>query len=89
MVVGGRQSFLNRLSLELPKWKIFNADVPPPDSILSNADIVDMFTDHMSHVSYMPVIKQLRNCRSNLLYLHNVNMQYVIGKIYEICMDKG
>ena len=51
MVVGGRQSFLNRLSLELSKWKIFNADVPPPDSILSNADIVDMFTDHMSLVS--------------------------------------
>lgn len=83
IIVGGHPNLLNKLAEALPDWKVYQSGMSIPDNVVAHADVVVMFTDHLSHASYIPVIKQVRNSKSRLLYLHNVNIDCVALKIHE------
>lgn len=82
VVIGGHVSFLNRIAKYLPNWKRYQPEFIIPPEVIYNADEVVMQTGHLDHSTFVSAIEHVRNSKSRLLYLHNVNIDYVIRKIY-------
>lgn len=85
IIIGGHPNFLNKIQDYLPAWKKYLPEKRVPTNSIMNADLVVFFTDHIDHASYVGAIADIRRSDCNILYLHNINMDYAIRQIYQSC----
>lgn len=83
IIVGGHQNFHNKISRYLPEWKKYPPRMKIPTECITGADIIVFYTDHIDHSTYLSVISEARKGPGKLLYIHNVNVDTVIRKIFE------
>lgn len=85
VIGGGHVNWVNKLKTEFPKWSYVlpSAYKTVNASSLENKDMIFFFTDHISHVAYGKVIGIARERKIPFSYLHGVNMEQIIGQIYE------
>lgn len=85
VIVGGHVNWVNKLKTEFPKWSYVlpSAYKTVNASSLENKDMIFFFTDHISHVAHDKVIGIARERKIPFSYLHGVNMEQIIGQIYE------
>lgn len=81
--VGGHINFHNKISKYLPDWKKVSIEKAVDANTLKNTDILVMYTDHIDHSSYLTTMANVRSSDCKLLYIHNVNLECVVKKIYE------
>ena len=85
IIVGGHPNFHNKLQKYIPGWKKYPPRTKVPSECVYGSDIIVFYTDHIDHSTYLGVIAEARRCSCKLLYVHNVNMEYTIKKIYMEC----
>ncbi len=88
IIIGGHVNVHNKLDKYIPKWKKYAPDAKITLDALKNNDVVVIFSDYLSHRSYFGVIDWIRESDCKLLYIHNVNMEYVLNKIYQTCKEE-
>lgn len=88
VIIGGHINVHNKLDKYIPKWKKFSPETKISLNAIKNNDIVVMFSDYLNHSSYFRVIDWIRESDCKLLYIHNVNMDYVVNKIYNVCKEE-
>lgn len=87
VLLGGHINFHNKLSKYLPDWKKYLPGKYIDNSTLKATDILVFYTDHIDHPSYLSAIANVRNSDCKLLYLHNVNIEYVIKQMYDFAIN--
>ena len=85
IIVGGHPNFHNKLQKYIPGWKKYPPRTKVPSECVYGSDIIVFYTDHIDHSTYLGVIAEARRCSCKLLYVHNVNMESTIKKIYMEC----
>lgn len=83
IIVGGHPNFHNKISKYLPEWKKYPPRMKIPTECITGADMIVFYTDHIDHSTYLSVIAEARKNACKLLYIHNVNMDTAIKKIFE------
>lgn len=87
VIIGGHINVHNKLDKYIPKWKKYAPETKITLNALKNNDIVVMFSDYLNHSSYFGAIECVRESDCKLLYVHNVNMEYVMTQIYNACKE--
>lgn len=87
IIVGGHPNFHNKLQKYIPGWKKYPPRSKVPAECVYGSDIIVFYTDHIDHSTYLGVIAEARRSSCKLLYVHNVNMESAIKKIYMECEE--
>lgn len=83
IIVGGHPNFHSKLQKYIPQWKKYPPRMKVPSECISGSDIIVFYTDHIDHSMYCSVIAEARRCSCRLLYIHSVNMETTIKRIYD------
>jgi len=89
LIVGGHINWVNKLKSEFPTWSfvIPGSTNTVDESIVMNKDRIFFFTDHLGHSTYNRFIALAREKNIPFSYIHGVNMDQVIYRIYESDSD--
>lgn len=87
VIIGGYESCLNKIQNILPSWKVYSTRVTVSPKVITDSDVVVMFTDFISHSDFNKTIAWVRNSDCQLIYLHSVNIPYIISEIYSKCKE--
>jgi len=85
LIVGGHINWVNKMKAEFPGWSyvIQGATSTVNESIVMNKDRIFFFSDHIGHSTYGRFIALAREKGIPFSYIHGVNMEQVIRRIYE------
>lgn len=82
VLVGGYDTWLNKLKEKLPKFRFVAANAPNFDSnILKNADAVFIYTGYLDHATYYKVMSIIRKNQTKLYYLSQINEARVFAEM--------
>ena len=84
--MGGHSQWQNKMKEYLPNCRFISPDMLNFDiNILSNVDIVFIYTNYLNHGMYYKVIDIIREREIKLEYLKsNINMEIVLNQIIKI-----
>ena len=80
VVIGGHDSWQNKLKEKFPKWQFIKGSERAWDSKKINKKYVVVNTTHLGHPTYYKVCNNLKN--QKLIYTGKVNIQQALQEIY-------
>lgn len=80
VVIGGHDSWQNKLKEKFPKWQFIKGSERAWDSKKINKKYVIVNTTHLGHPTYYKVCNNLKN--QKLIYTGKVNIQQALQEIY-------
>lgn len=84
VIIGGHKNWTNKMKAEFPNWTFLDANISMVNDsmIVSGAEKVYFFTNHLSHGIYVKYIALVRKKEIPFSYLHSVNIENLIKIIY-------
>ncbi len=85
IIIGGHKNWRRKMKQEFPDWTYVDASVSGTleASIVDNADYVYFFTDTISHSTYFKYMNVVKEHGVNFGYIHGVNIENNVRKIYK------
>lgn len=85
VIIGGHVNWINKLKKQFPKWKYFTANLSRTNEaqLLTCAEKVYFYTDHISHGTYGKLISMVREQKIPFGYLHTIYMGALVKQIYD------
>ncbi len=84
VIIGGHSNWVSKMKKEFPRWVFVNPEAggSTDTNIVDKADYVYFFTDTISHSKYYRFMNVVREHKVDFGYIHGVNIEKNIQKIY-------
>ena len=91
IIVGGHSNWRQKMKQEFPDWVYINATVSGTleASVVDKADHVYFFTDTISHSTYFKYMNVVKERGVDFGYIHGVNIENTVRKIYREMKKEG
>ena len=91
VIIGGHSNWVAKMRQEFPDWTYVNPSVSGAldATVVDKADHVYFFTDILSHNTYYRYVNVVREHKVSFGYLHGVNIENNVRKMYRDLKERN